>query len=126
MPVEIESMMGNILIVFIVVFVLSMYGFFLIDKIVKHLYESYRSEWVRAGKPCGMFFYPEKTRNINSMLAMQKNAFIWLFRTPFWMKSDMVLLSYLKKLRYSVIISNLGMLLLFVYVALAIQGVVDH
>jgi len=101
---------------------LGIYVFILLDKIIKRLYETFNFEWENMGKPCGIFYYPPNTKNIQSMLSMQLNMFRWIFKTPAWIKTDLISLSYLKKLRWLVLITNIGMISPFFYLLLIMNG----
>ena len=122
MEKEIQGIFTYFGIGIIVIIPIAIYGFMLIDKIIKQMYESYNEEWVKVGKPSGMFYYPPEARNIQSMISMQLNIFVWLFKTPEWIKSDITLLSNLKRLRLSLAIANLLILGFFVFIVITIQG----
>ena len=108
----------SVLSIGVMVFVpMSIYGFIMIDKLIKQMYHDHNQVWADAGKPNGIFFYPE-AKNIKSMLAMQINIFSWTFKTPAWIHSDDVAYGYLKRLRVSIVIGNLFLLGVFAYIAI--------
>ncbi|WP_373034079.1 hypothetical protein [Sulfurovum sp.] len=109
-----------------VILPIGIYGFLLIDKLIKRMYESFNAEWQKVGKPSGMFYFPPEGRSLQSMISMQLNIFVWFFKTPVWIKSDAVSLENLKRLRWSFAIANIAMLILFVVVFLMIKDLIQQ
>jgi len=124
MEKEIQNVLTYFGIGMIVIVPIGFYGFIMIDKLIKHMYNSHNEEWTKVGKPSGLFYYPPEARNLQSMISMQLNIFIWVFKTPEWTKNDVLSLSYLKKLRISLAIANLSLLGLFILIAITIQGLI--
>lgn len=121
-----EKEIQNILIYFgigmMIIVPIGIYGFMMIDKLIKQMYNSHNEEWIKVGKPSGMFYYPPEARNLQSMISMQSNVFVWIFKTPKWIKGDEAPSSYLKKLRVSLAIANLSILGIFAFMAITIIG----
>ena len=102
---------NNIGLLMMVVFPIAMYGFLLIDKLIRRLYETFYDEWVRVGKPSGLLYFPPDSKNAESMISLQINIFSWFFKTPQWIKDDALSLSHLRKIRLSLALGNILMLL---------------
>jgi hypothetical protein len=111
----------NIGLLMMVVFPIAMYGFLLIDKLIRRLYETFYEEWVRVGKPSGLLYFPPDSKNIQSMIAFQINIFVWFFKTPQWIKDDSLSLSYLRKIRLSLALGNILMLLGVIALVLSLK-----
>jgi hypothetical protein len=124
MEQNIQSIFIYFIIAMIVVIPIGIYSFILIDKIIKKMYQEFNDEWIKVGKPSGMFYYPPEGRNMQSIMSMQLNMFSWIFKTPEWIKNDVISLSNLKRLRFSLILVNLLMLGLFIWGAITIQGLI--
>jgi len=122
---EMQQILTYIGIAMVVILPLGFYGFTLIDKLIKRMYEAFNDEWQKAGKPCGMFYAPAEAKSIESMFSMQLNLFSWLFKTPTWIKNDTISLKLLKRLRWSFLIVNITMLPLFVWMFLGITDVMQ-
>ena len=119
---EIQYIIEYALIGLAVLLPIAFIGFFFIDKIFKRLHESFNSDWESYGKPCGLFYYPLGTRNMQSMLTMQMLMFTWFFKTPLWIKNDACSASYLLKARACVLIWNVGFLSLLAYMFVLYGG----
>ena len=124
MEKEIQNVLAYFAIGMMIILPMAIYGFILIDKLIKQMYYSHNEEWVKVGKPSGMFYYPPEARSLQSMISMQLNIFVWVFKTPKWIKGDETSSSYLKKLRFILAIANLAMLGLFTLIAITIIGVI--
>jgi len=124
MEKEIQNILTYFGIAMIIILPMAIYGFIMIDKLIKQMHNSHNEEWIKVGKPSGMFYYPSGARNLQSMISMQLNVFIWAFKTPKWVKSDAISSSYLKKLRFSLAIANLSMLGFFTLIVITIQGLI--
>ena len=124
MEKDIQGIFTYFIIGMMVIVPMGIYSFRLIDKIIKTMYQSFNTEWIKVGKPSGIFYYPPEAKNIQSMISMQLNIFSWIFKTPEWIKSDITSLSNLKKLRFTLILVNLIMLGLFILIAIKIQGII--
>ena len=124
MEKEIQNVLTYFGVGMITILPMGIYGFIMIDKLIKQMYSSHNDEWIKVGKPSGMFYYPPEARNLQSMISMQLNVFVWVFKTPNWVKGDETSSSYLTKLRFSLAIANLSMLGLFALIAITIQGLI--
>ena len=124
MPPEVEKIFLFFGITMLLVLPIVIYGFVMIDKLIKHIYKEHHESWIHIGKPRGMFYTPPNTDSLKSMMSMQLNIFVWTFKTPLWMKDDNVLLNYLRKFRLSIGIANIAMLGLFILIIVTISQTV--
>ena len=93
-----------------VLFLVGLTAFWMFDKLVRSEYASHREDWEQDGKPSGFFFHPPETQTPGSWLAFQRCTFVWLFKTPEWMRQDERTLRWVFWLRVSVLTWNLGVL----------------
>jgi len=108
--------------VMLVILPMSIYGFLLIDRLIKRLYEEFNDEWYKVGEPRGLIYSPPNSKKFQSMLSLQINMFVWTFKTPKWIKNDAIALSLLNKIRWIVAISNIGIVILFGFIFMSILG----
>jgi len=106
----------------LVILPMSLYGFLLIDRLIKRLYEEFNDEWYKVGEPRGLIYSPPNSKKFQSMLSLQINMFVWTFKTPKWIKNDAIALSLLNKIRWIVAISNIGIVVLFGFIFMSILG----
>jgi len=106
----------------LVILPMSIYGFLLIDRLIKRLYEEFNEEWYKVGEPRGLIYSPPNSKKFQSMLSLQINMFVWTFKTPQWIKNDTIALSLLTKIRWIVAISNIGIVVLFGFIFMSILG----
>ena len=111
---EIKNILSYFGVGIAIILPIGIYSFLLIDKLIKRMYESFNEEWQKVGKPSGMFFFPPDGKNSQSIISMLLNIFVWFFKTPTWIKDDAVSLKNLKRLRWSLAISNIALLILFI------------
>jgi hypothetical protein len=94
-------------------------AFYFLDRLIRHEYQFHRDAWDRDGRPVGYFFRPPESSWFHSGLAFQRCAFGWLFYTPQWTRGDATARTLLSRLRWCVLVWNIGIvtffLLLFVY-----------
>ena len=95
---------------------MMLYIFRIVDKLIKQMFAYHKGEWIKVGKPCGIFFRPIESKNIRSMISMQINLFKWFFITPKWIKEDEIAKAYLSSIRRITIIANLIILGIFGYI----------
>ena len=100
---------------------LSIYAFLLIDKLIKRLYEDFHDEWCKVGKPSGLLYFPPESKNLQSLLSFQINIHYWVFKTPKWIKNDSLSFSYLKKIRLSLAIANILIIVFFVMIVVSLR-----
>jgi len=89
--------------------------FLTFDQLVRFEYCSSKENWDKDGKPRGFFWRPAESnaglaRMLKSNFALQRCAFVWLFKTEDWMKADQHALRLVRRLRVLVLIWNVGIL----------------
>ncbi len=90
------------------------YAFVLFDRLLRAEYKQHRSAWVTDGRPSGFFWRAQECDFLLSKLARLRLTFVWLFRTPPWVASSPSLAAMLWRLRFAVLVWNIGILVLFV------------
>jgi len=55
----------------LIILPMSLYGFLLIDRLIKRLYEEFNEEWYKVGEPRGLIYSPPNSKNFQSMLSLQ-------------------------------------------------------
>lgn len=91
-------------------------AFVAFDVLIKLMYHAHKSEWEAAGRPTAMFWRPEEVGrfSLRSDFAMKRLQFLWLFKTPEWIKRDPSARKWLWWLRTAVAVWNLAILSLAV------------
>ncbi len=98
-----------------------LFAFFNFDVLVKIEHRKYRDEWNFDGKPRGFFWRPVESTWFSSSIAAQKLSLRLLFKTPNWVHNDIEAMSRLKRLRLSVLIFNVGIVVWFI-ISMIISG----
>ena len=88
---------------------------FTVDLLVRVQYASHRQVWEADGKPNGMLFRPPESEGMSSSWALQRCMFVWLFKTPEWMRQDPKALRLVFWMRISALIFNGGVLAYLLY-----------
>ncbi len=111
----------NMMISFIIFLLLLPFliaAFIYFDKIVKIEYIHYKNNWEVDGKPYGYFWKPLETKSslgiglsLKSTYAFYRCSLIWLFSTPEWLRNNAEASKYIKYLRISVLIWNIGVII---------------
>ena len=95
-------------------------SFYFLDRLIRYEYQFHREAWERDGRPVGYLFRPLEASWFRSGLAFHRCAFGWLFYTPQWVRDDSAARALLSRLRWCVLVWNIGIiiffLLLFVHV----------
>ncbi len=106
--------------IFIVLsFLIGMIGTFItFDQILKIQYQKYKNAWEADGKPYGFFWKTKESKWLQGSIARNRLAFIWLFKTPDWIKNNENLKKYLFRLRLFVLILNLGIITLLIILSI--------
>jgi hypothetical protein len=99
-------------IVILAAFLIS--AFYFLDRLIRHEYQFYRDAWEQDGKPTGYIFRPPEATWLGSGFAFQRVAFGWLFSTPPWTRNDSTAKRLLSRLRWCVLIWNVGIIIFFV------------
>jgi hypothetical protein len=93
--------------------VVLIYGFVAFDRLLRAEYEQHRPTWETDGRPAGYFWRAQECGFITSHLARIRLSTVWLFCTPAWIASSPALLTKLRRLRFAVLIWNVGVLVWF-------------
>ena len=100
--------------VFLVALIAVLFGaFYFLDRLIRYEYQFHREAWERDGRPVGFFFRPPETSWLYSSFAFQRCAFAWLFRTPQWTREDSAARTLLSRLRWCVLVWNIGIIIFF-------------
>lgn len=99
-------------------------SFALFDLVIRRLYAVHRPSWKAEGSPRGFFFVPSEARwgpfaRPGSSLAMQRAAFVWLFRTPEWARADATAKAWMTWFRLAVVGWNVGIISAFALAVLS-------
>ena len=103
------------------VFLIALFGvllgaFYFLDRLLRHEYHFHRDALETDGRPAGYLFHPPEASWFRSGLAFQRCAFRWLFSTPNWTRNDQIARTLLSRLRWCVLVWNIGILILVVTV----------
>lgn len=93
------------------------------DQIVRLEYSAHRSRWEKDGKPHGFSWVPPESRMLRgwmvrpgSFLALNRLAFVWLFKAPEWIQGDQRAIGLVRRLRILVLIWNIGLIGVLIFV----------
>src|SRR6266699_7197432 len=86
---------------------------YFLDRLIRYEYQFHRDAWERDGRPVGYLFRPGETTWFRSALAFHRCAFGWLFYTPRWRDDDSAAKKLLSRLRWCVLVWNIGILIFF-------------
>jgi hypothetical protein len=110
--------MINVITVALGMFGLALLGaliaaFYFLDRLIRHEYQFHREAWERDGRPVGYLFRPPEATWLRSSLAFHRCSFAWLFQTPAWVRDDSSAKRLLSRLRWFVLIWNIGSIIFF-------------
>jgi hypothetical protein len=94
-------------------FVVLISAFHFLDRLIRYEYQFHREAWEQDGRPVGYLFRPPEASWFTSGFAFQRCAFGWLFYTPHWVRDDSVARPLLSRLRWCVLIWNIGFVVFF-------------
>jgi hypothetical protein len=83
---------------------------FHLDRLIRTAYETHPNAWLAEGGP--YFIGAPNRLNLLSHLAYMRVSFVWLFRTPPWVRSSPELLRRLRLVRQCVLAWNLAVIIL--------------
>jgi len=89
-------------------------AFYFLDVLVRHEYQFHRNAWEEDGRPTGYVFCPLEATFFRSRLAFTRLSMAWLFWTPQWMRDDSGARKLLSRLRWCVLVWNIGIIIFFV------------
>lgn len=90
-----------------------LYGFYSFDRVIREQYENYRPYWEGAGKPHGICWHHSEGAGISSSWATNRAMFLWLFKTPDWVKQSQTAQVWLRRCRVSIFVWNAGLIVGF-------------
>ncbi len=88
-------------------------AFYFLDRLIRHQYRVHRDAWEQAGRPVGYLFRPPEATWFRSGFAFQRCALAWVFYTPLWAREDPTARHLLSRLRWCVLIWNVGIIVFF-------------
>jgi hypothetical protein len=83
-------------------------SFYFLDRLIRYEYAFHREAWERDGRPNGFLFHPPEAGWFRSGLAFQRCALGWPLYTPAWIRADPAAKSLHRRLRWCVLIWNVG------------------
>jgi hypothetical protein len=89
-------------------------AFFSFDGLVRHEYRFHRDTWEKDGRPRGFLFVPPERTFFGSNFAFHRCVWSWLFHTPSWVSGDPAAKTLHSRLRWCVLIWNIGFVAYFV------------
>jgi hypothetical protein len=89
-------------------------AFYFLDVLVRHEYQFHRAAWEQDGRPTGYVFCPLEATLVRSRLAFGRLSMAWLFWTPAWVRDDSAARKLLSRLRWCVLVWNIGIIIFFV------------
>ncbi len=102
------------ILLFFLLIPILLWAFFTWDNLIKLEHENFHHQWVKNGKPTGMFWRPPNTsRSYSSGMATQKFMFVWLFKNPEWVESSDDGMRLIKRYRILVLVWNISVILWF-------------
>jgi hypothetical protein len=94
----------------ITLFAVLIRAFYFLDRLVRHEYHFHREAWERDGCPASWIFWPPESWWLVSGIAFQRCAFAWLFYTPKWTSDDPSAKALLSRVRWHVLLWNVGII----------------
>lgn len=112
--------------IFLVALVAVLIGaFYFLDRLIRYEYQFHREAWERDGCPVGYFYRPPEVRSFrgvyDGVYAFHCCALGWVFHTPPWTRNETTTRALLSRLRWYVLVWNVGILIFFGLVALYIH-----
>lgn len=109
----------TILLLLVTVLVWAFVSFF---KLVTIEHQEFPNEWEKDGQPFGIYLNGFRTHSyFRSGLAGQWRMWVWLFRTPKWVRMSEQASTLLWQYRALVLIWNLGLILWLLAVGIAVK-----
>jgi len=95
---------------------------YFLDRLIRREYQFHRDAWERDGRPVGYLFRPLEATWFRSGLAFHRCAFGWLFYTPQWTKDDLGARTLLSRLRWCVLVWNIGIIIFFLLLSAYVRS----
>jgi uncharacterized integral membrane protein len=90
-------------------------AFYFLDRLIRHEYQFHREAWEHDGRPVGYLFRPPGATSFRSGLAFHLCGLGWPLLTPRWVREDLAAKRLLSRLRWCVLIWNVGFIVFFVF-----------
>jgi hypothetical protein len=97
----------------VTLFAVLISAFYFLDRLIRYEYQFHRDAWDRDGRPVGYLFRPPEATWFRSGFAFHRCAFGWLFYTPQWTRDDSAARTLLSRLRWCVLVWNIGIIIFF-------------
>ena len=91
-------------------------SFYFLERLIRYEYAAHRDAWEHDGRPNGFFFRPPDTTWLRSGMAFQRCALGWPFYTPSWVRGDPAARTLHRRMRWCLLIWNVGIITFFVFV----------
>src|SRR6266436_2152429 len=88
---------------------------FTVSRLIQHQYQFHRTAWENDGRPIGYMWRPPEATWFRSQFAFHRCALAWPLSTPDWVHGDTAAEALLRRLRWLVLIWNVGAILLFLW-----------
>ena|SRR5438105_9654301 len=108
MMIAVLALFGTILVAILI------RAFYFLDRLTRHEYRFHREAWEQDGCPTSWFFWPEQAWPLVSGIAFQRCAFVWLFSSPKWTCDDPTAKALLSRMRWHVVVWNIGIITFFI------------
>ena len=100
----------------------GLFGLMNFDRLVKTEYEKYKKQWVKDGKPFGLFCWrPPESTIFSSLIATWRLSLYWFFKTPEWIRNDVNAQKHLRKVRIFTLIFDVGIIVWFALTVITIN-----
>ena len=86
-------------------------SFYFLGRLRRYQYAFHREAWERDGRPTFAFCRPPESTWFRSGMAAQRCALSWPLYTPTWVRADPVAKALHSRLRWCVLIWNVGFIL---------------
>jgi hypothetical protein len=86
-------------------------SFYFLGRLIRYEYAFHREAWERDGRPTFAFFRPPESTWFRSGIASQWCALSWPLYTPTWVRADPTAKALHSRMRWCVLIWNIGFIL---------------
>jgi len=97
-------------------------AFYFLDRLIRHEYQFHREAWENDGRPVGYLFRPPEATWFRSGFAFHRCSLVWPVRTPRWVRDDLTAKRLLSRLRWCVLVWNVGFIVFFVFLVRQISS----
>lgn len=82
------------------------------DRLVQIEHDRYPDRWLYDGEPSGFFWNPPEA-SLGGVQARHRLSLAWVFKPPVWMYNDLEANTLIKRLRFYLLVWNLGLIIWF-------------